>query len=147
MIRSASHADIQRLIELATLLHATSSYCAMAFDPVKTGQFFGELIDGQGVVFVVEVDGVIVGGMAGGIIDQWFSHELIAYEYAVFVEPKRRHGLIAMKLINAFSEWARIKGARQMQMGIFTAVNVEGTGRLYESAGFRLFGPTYVKDI
>lgn len=147
MIRAARHSDIPRIIELGTILHATTSYATQDFDADKVGSFMSDLIAGAGVVFVAEVDGVLVGGMAGGIVDQWFNNDLIAYDYSIFVEPGRRNGVIAMRLIRAFEEWARINGAKQIHMGIGTAVNVEGTSRLYESLGLKHFGPLHIKEL
>lgn len=147
MIRPATADDIPRIIELGTLLHATSSYSKLAFVPAKAAAFMQALMERDGVVFVAEIDGVVVGGMAGGVVDQWFSDELIAYDFSIFVEPKRRNGLIAIKLMRAFEEWARIKGAKQVHMGIGTDINVEGTSRLYEHMGFRHFGPLFVKEL
>ncbi len=147
MIRPATHADIPRIIELGTLLHATSSYALLRFDAGKAERFIRQLIDGVGVVFVAEVDGVVVGGMAGAVTEQWFSDDLIAYDYSVFIEPSRRNGVLAVKLIRTFEEWARIKGAKYLHMGIATNVNVEGTTRLYEAMGMQFSGPLFTKEI
>ena len=147
MIRPAKHSDVPRLIELGTLLHPTTSYSTMNFCPVKSAAFLHELINGQGVVFVAEVRGEVVGGMAGGVIDQWFSNDLIAYDYSLFVEPSKRNGVIAVRLIQTFKEWAKLKGAKQIYMGIGTGVSVEGTTRLYESQGLRNIGPLLMMEI
>lgn len=147
MIRPARHSDVPRLIELGTLLHATTSYSTMSFCPDKSAAFLHELINGQGVVFVAEVRGEVVGGMAGAVTDQWFSNDLIAYDYSLFVEPAKRNGVIAIRLIQSFKEWAKIKGAKQIYMGIGTGVSVEGTTRLYESQGLRNIGPLLMMEI
>lgn len=147
MIRPAKHSDVPRLIELGTLLHATTSYSTMSFCPDKSAAFLHELINGQGVVFVAEVRGEVVGGMAGGVVDQWFSNDLIAYDYSLFVEPSKRNGVIAIRLIQTFKEWAKLKGAKQIYMGIGTGVSVEGTTRLYESQGLRSIGPLLMMEI
>ena len=147
MIRPAKHSDVPRLIELGTLLHATTRYSTMSFCPDKSAAFLHELINGQGVVFVAEVRGEVVGGMAGAVTDQWFSNDLIAYDYSLFVEPSKRNGVIALRLIQSFKEWAKIKGAKQIYMGIGTGVSVEGTTRLYESQGLRNIGPLLMMEI
>lgn len=147
MIRPAKHSDVPRLIELGTLLHATTSYSTMNFCPDKSATFLHELINGQGVVFVAEVRGEVVGGMAGAVTDQWFSNDLIAYDYSLFVEPSKRNGVIAVRLIQTFKEWAKLKGAKQIYMGIGTGVSVEGTSRLYESQGLRNIGPLLMMEI
>lgn len=147
MIRAATPADIPRIIEIGITLHATTAYASQPYVHEKAAAFLLQLIEGEGVVFVAEVDGQVIGAMAGGIVDQWFSHDLIAYDYSVFVLPSHRHGITALRLIKAFVAWARIKGAKQVQMGICTGVNVEGISRLYESAGFRLLGPLYAMEL
>lgn len=147
MIRPAKHSDVPRLIELGTLLHDTSNYRSMAFSPSKSADFLHSLINGLGVVFVAEVDGEVIGGMAGGVTDQWFSDDLIAYDYSIFIEPGRRSGITARRLILAFEAWAIIKGAKQLHMGIGTGINVEGTVRLYQSCGLNHFGPLMMKEL
>ncbi|MBD9459116.1 GNAT family N-acetyltransferase [Pseudomonas sp. PDM05] len=148
MIRPAKHSDVPRLIELGTLLHATTSYSTMSFCPDKSAAFLHELINGQqGVAFVAEIRGEVVGGLVAGVIDQWFSNDLIAYDYTLFIDPSKRHGITAIRLIQAFKEWAKIKGAKQIYMGIGTGVSVEGTTELYQSQGFRNIGPLLMMEI
>lgn len=148
MIRAAKHSDVPRLVELGTMLHQISSYSTLNFSAEKTAAFLHELINGQGgVVFVAEINGEIVGGMAGGIVDQWFSDDLIAYDYSIFIEPSRRSGFTARRLVLAFVEWSRLRGARHVQLGIGTKLNVEGTSKLYQSLGFEVFAPLFQKEI
>ena len=148
MIRAAKHSDVPRLIELGSMLHDISSYSTQPHNAEKSAAFLHELINGQnGVVFAAEIDGVVVGGMAGGIVDQWFNDDLIAYDYSIFIEPSRRSGITAVRLVKAFEEWARIKGAKIVQLGIGTKLNVEGTSKLYQSLGFEVFAPLFQKEI
>lgn len=147
MIRPAKHSDVPRLIELGILLHATSSYRNLNFSHDKAANFLHSLINGVGVVFVAEIDGVVVGGIAGALTDQWFSDDLIAYDYSLFIDPAKRHGITARRLILAFESWATIKGAKQLHMGIGTGINVEGTVRLYQSCGLNHFGPLMMKEL
>lgn len=147
MIRVATPDDIPRIIELGITLHATTSYASQPYVHEKAAAHLRELIAGAGVVFVADIGGEVVGAMAGGIVDQWFNHELVAYDYSIFVEPSHRHGITALRLVRAFVEWARLKGATRVEMGICTGVNVEGVGRLYEHAGFHLAGPLYAQEL
>lgn len=147
MIRAATKGDVNRLVELAALLHSTSNYARGGFSPEKVRSFLGQQIDGDGVVFVAEVGADVVGGLVGGLTDEWFSDELVAFDYSLFVDPKRRSGLLAIKLLRAFEHWARARGAVRIQMGIGTGVQVAGTSRLYESLGFEFFGPMFTKEL
>lgn len=147
MIRAATHDDIPRLVELGQLLHDSSSYAGSGIKPEKIADLLGQLIDGLGVVFAAEVDGEVVGGFAGAITEQWFSDDLIAFDYSLFIEPSKRQGLTALKLVLAFQNWAKAKGAKEIRMGITTGMNVEGTSRLYRHLGFEYVGPLFRMEI
>lgn len=137
MIRPATYADIPRIVALGHLLHDESSYRTLSFDPVKVSDFLASLIAGAGVVFVAERNNEVIGGMAGGCGEHWFTQDLVAFDYSVFIEPGKRHGITASKLIRAFVEWAKLRGAKQVNVGITTNINVEATSRLYKYNGFQ----------
>lgn len=137
MIRPATTDDIPRIVELAELLHSTSTYACMIFDGGLVASFMEQLISGTGVVFLAEIDGVVVGGFAGGITEQWFSPDLLAFDYSFFIEPAHRSGFTAIKLARAFINWAKAMGAKHIQIGITTGINLEGTSRFYRALGFK----------
>lgn len=147
MIRPATPDDIPRLVELGRLLHSTSRYADQAYDDGIAGGFFEQLISGVGVVFVAERDCVVIGGLAGGITEQWFSTELLAFDYSFFIEPGARHGITATRLVNAFTHWAKARGANRVQIGITTGINVEGTARFYRAQGFEDAGLFFEKAL
>lgn len=147
MIRPATHDDIPRLVELGAILHATSSYAGTALSPEKVATFLGQLIDGAGVVFAAEVSGQVVGGFAGAVTEQWFNNDLIAYDYTLFVEPGKRQGMVAIKLILAFQEWAKAMGAKEVHMGITTGIRKDSTAKLYRRLGFEYRGPLFFMEL
>lgn len=147
MIRPARYSDIPRILELGQIMHQVTDYSTRPFDPEQAGQFMATLIDGAGVIFLAEVDGEVIGGMAGAMGGNWFNDELFAYEIALFVDPKRRNGITAVKLIRAFIRWAEIKGAKRIQAGITTGRGVEGIAKLYRSLGFSSANPMFEMEI
>lgn len=147
MIRTATHEDIQRIVELGEVLHKTSSFADLPFDQDKVSALMRNLIDGQGVIFVSEVDGVVIGGIAGGVVEMWFCDKRIGFDYSFFIHPDYRGGMSAPRLIIAFTEWAKLNGAIEVHMGITTGIHVEATSRLYEKMGFKLAGPLYKKEL
>lgn len=133
--------DAPELVRLGQMLHDTSSYASQPYDPAKVETFLlGLSAVDQGVVYVADVDGRIVGGMAGGIVDQWFADYKTAFDYSVFVDPKHRNGLVSLKLLHAFFEWAKIKGADEIRLGITTGLHLQGTSELYRWLGFEYSG-------
>lgn len=147
MIRPATLADIPRLIELGRLLHEFSSYAALRFVPTRVAETLEKLIGGEGVVFVSERDGVVVGGLAGGLTQHWFSDELVAFDYSLFVDPQARNGITAAKLVAAFVEWGRLRGARTVCMGITTGLDVERTARFYRALGLQDAGLLFRMEV
>lgn len=145
MIRTATHDDIPRILELGHLLHTTSAYAALPFDERKVETLIGGLIDGQGVVFVSDYDGKITGGLAGGLTEYWFCDERVAFDYSFFIHPEYRGGMTAVRLMVAFFEWSRLRGAKEVHMGITTGINTEAVSSLYEKMGMTKVGPLFKK--
>lgn len=147
MIRVATVDDIPRLVELGRMLHSTSRYASHSYDDGAVASFMEQQIDGAGVIFVAERDGVVIGTLLGGITEQWFSADLLAFEYAFFVEPSARHGITSARLLKAFTTWAELRGAKHVQIGLTTDLCVEGTSRFYRSHGFEDAGLFFEKAL
>lgn len=147
MIRPAHYSDIPRILELGAIMHQVTDYASLPYDQERAGQFMASLIGGAGVVFLAEIGGEVVGGIAGALGENWFNDERFAFEIAFFLDPKRRHGITAMKLIRAFVRWAELRGAKRVEAGITTGRGVEGIARLYRSAGFTSANPMFQLEI
>lgn len=116
-------------------MHAISTYAGIAYSAEKVSRSLLELIDGQGVVFVAERGGEIVGGIAGYVTEYWFSDEFLGVDSTLLIKPDRANGITALRLIAAFRAWCAAKGARQMKLGITTGIHVDTTEKLYQVAG------------
>lgn len=147
MIRAAHLSDVPAIVEIGAVLHCTSSYRDIPFNRAKVAALMQSLINGAGVVFVAERDGQVVGGIAGGVAEHWFSDELLGFEYSFFVLPEARHGLIATKLLIAMRTWCKAKGAKSLRIGITTGINVDGTARFYRSMGFMDAGQLFQGEL
>lgn len=147
MIRVATLEDVPSLVELGKLLHDTSSYSALGYDPEKVERQVQALINGAGGVFVADRDSKVIGFIGGALTEHWFSGDKVAFDYSFFVHPHYRHGVIAVRLIRAFETWAVNNGARQIRMGVTTAINIEGTSRLFKAMGFDEAGALFSKEV
>lgn len=151
MIRVAEEKDIETIVEFGQKLHIESSYSKGSYVCDKVRALMAGLIGSEyGVVFVSEVGGRVVGGIAGGVTEHWFSNDLHAFDYSFYVLPDYRGGSSAFRLLLAFEEWARAKGAIEIDIGITTGIHEDKTQRFYEKMGFvqtgRLFGKTLEVD-
>lgn len=142
MIRAAAASDLPRLVELGAQMHAESPrYSRLAFDRARTAVTLAQLLESDdGFLYVAEHDGLVVGGLAGIASAHWCSHEKVATDLALFVEPAHRGGLEALRLVRTFIAWAGTRGARIVQLGVTTGIHVEQTARLYERIGLRQCG-------
>lgn len=141
-IRRANPADIADILALGRKMHAESWYAYLPFDEQKVLAAI-ELVMRGGFLAVYEVDGVIAGGMAGILTEFWFSREQMATDLALFIEPGRRGGIAASRLVQAFIVWARDAGAQEVSLAISTGVRAQETGDLFEAMGLRRVGGVY----
>lgn len=147
MIRPAKLSDVARIVEIGAALHVESDYRDISYNHQKVAALMESLIQGGGVVFVAEKSGEVVGGIAGGVTEHWFSDELTGFEYSFFVLPEHRHGLVAMKLLLAMKAWCKAMGAKTLRIGITTGINTEGTARFYRHMGFRDAGNLFEMEL
>ena len=143
-IRKATSDDLNRLVEMGALMHAESpTFRGMAFDPWKLHAAIARILDSEtGFAMVYEAGGRIVGAMVGMIFQHWFSPDLMASDMALFVEPEHRGGMGAVRLLNAYADWAEDNGAApgMTWFGITTGVEPEMTEKLCERLGWRRVG-------
>lgn len=147
MIRSAKLEDVAHLVDLGALMHAESpNYRDIPFSREKVALQLTHLITRDGVVFVSEKDGVVGGGIAGGVTEYWFSLEKFGFEYAFFLTQEARHGITAIRLQRAFKAWCRLQGVKHFIMGTSTGIATEGTTKFFEATGMALTGHVYTGE-
>lgn len=141
-LRPAVHTDIEAIIALGRRMHAESPrFSLMTFDADKVFVLLSNAIrDDRYFLQVAEQDGVLVGGFAGVMAAHWFSTDQVAQDMAVFVDPGKRGSIVAARLVKSFIEWARGRGAKQINLGISTGVMVEQTANLYRALGLKQYG-------
>lgn len=144
IIRPANQDDINALLKLGASFHSETRFSARAYSPYKTALFLAEIIKRPlGCLLVAEREGQIIGGVAGYAIADWFTTELVATEYALFLEQDKRGGALVMRLIKDFIKWADEKGIKRKHIGIVTGINQERTERIYKRLGGEKIGVLY----
>ncbi|MDA5547377.1 GNAT family N-acetyltransferase [Yersinia massiliensis] len=148
MIRPATIDDIPALVALGARMHRESRYVTFSFNEDKCAALAVSLINAEfGVVLVVEESDQLVGWVAGGIGEQYFSHERMAFEYGVFIAAEHRGGTAGYRLVKAFIDWAKNHGAAVINMGITTGVHENRTGELYQRLGLARTGSLYSMEV
>jgi len=143
MIRPAIYSDLEPLIYLGYEMHQESRFSELDYNVEKVAHLFTLAVDSEDYLFlVVEVDCRVVGGFIGYVSPHWFSDDLMAGDFALFVKKEFRGQRSSLKLAKQYAEWAKSKGVKPefITAGISTGVNVQETEKLYSLCGFEKFG-------
>lgn len=137
-IRVAKLEDLPRILDLGEALHHESPrWSRLKFSRDKAGAYITSLIDEpNGVVFLAERDGVIVGGIAGMVAPHWCSDDLLGYEVSLFMDGGARGTMAPARLICALEAWCGLRGALWTTAGTSTGLDPERTAGLYETLGW-----------
>lgn len=97
------------------------------------------------IFLVAELGGKIVGLIDGVIIENILHKEKVAYLDHVCVDEKHRRKAIGTKLIDEFSERAKLKGAKFIKLNAFEN-NIKAVN-LYKKYGFAEYSIFYMKKM
>jgi L-amino acid N-acyltransferase YncA len=147
IIRDANIDDVVILIELGKILHNESDrYRNIKFSEEKAFQVISNLINmDNGIVVVAEDHNGIVGMIGGMVGEHFFSHDLYACEFSVYVHPNKRGAMASVRMIKEFERQAIALGAKEMVLGISTDIDVDRTSKLYGKLGYKQYGVTTIK--
>ena len=140
-VRSAKLPDVPALVALGQeFISEAPNYSSRKFDANALRQNLESVVNGQGVIFVVEAGTEIVGGIVCLTTKDWFNDDVIAFEQVFYISPTYRTTQASFLLIDAFIAWSKNMGASRIQCGTTTGVNTRGCIRLYERFGFTKYG-------
>ena len=140
-VRTAKLPDVPALVALGQeFIKEAPNYQNRPYMAEKAAEHFSHLINGGGVIFIVEQDQEIMGGFAGRIGGDWFNKTKIAFDDVMYVKPEFRKTRAAYVLIQTFIGWAAAMGVNRIQCGTTTGVESRACIRLYEHFGFTQYG-------
>lgn len=137
-IRVATMEDLPRILVLGEMLHKESPrWSRMSFNRAKAAEYIANLIvQPNGVVFLAERGGQVVGGIAGMVAPHWCSDDLLGYEVSLFMDEGARGTMVPARLICALEAWCGMRGALWTTAGTSTGLDPERTAGLYETLGW-----------
>lgn len=149
IIRPATEADVPRVLELSEGIFNESVYArTCTYSPEKVAHLVTQLMlpnPDRWFLCLAENDGITIGMYAGFLTEYYFSQDLMAVDMALFVDPSKRGGLAAVKLVQAFEEWAFARGAKEVCPATSTMVAPERTAMLYQFLGYDIVGNMFKK--
>lgn len=140
-IRQATQADIDMLTIFANKMVDTT-----LFTHISKERIAKILSVPTAVVFVAEAK-EIVGFICGALHEQFFTQQKFASDMALFVEDQHRGSSAAFRLIKAFENWAKEKGASHVWLGQSVGQNIDNTTSFYTRLGYTLAGVNTVKEL
>lgn len=147
-IRVAALADMPTLLMFGeSFVQESPNYQNREFIADQAQKHFEGLINGQGVIFVIEHQEKVIAGFAGSIGKDWFNNQKIAIDHVMYVLPEFRKTRAAYLLIQTFIGWAVGMGANRIQCGTTTDVESKSCIRLYEHFGFKQYGTVLDMEI
>ncbi len=148
-IRRATGEDKETLLELGRDMHAESPrFSKLRYNDAKAASLFDMLVDNpNGIVLLAEDGDKIIGMMAGFASPHFFSFQLFASDFVLYIDPAHRGGTTAMRLIKNFEQWAIELGVAEIVLGVSTEVNAERTAEMYQRLGYEKSGITVIKRV
>jgi hypothetical protein len=125
LIRRATEADLDRIVELGAAFHGYSPYREIAFDPEGFREFAAKLVEG-GAVFLSD------DGMIGGCLVPLYFNPAVVMGAELFWWA----GKTGKALREAFEGWARDEGAQGVQFSGLTDQREETIRKVFARAGY-----------
>jgi L-amino acid N-acyltransferase YncA len=142
-LRLATLADLDSMAAMGESMHAESTYAELHYSRDRVKEVLGALIDKSQFVIVAEdTNGALVAAMAGSVSTCWFGDDAVASDLALFIAPAHRGGMLVVRMVKAFVQWAQMAGAKQIRPGVTTGSEV--AERIYSHLGFERCGASFV---
>ena len=150
-IRFAGPDDKEALIALALENQAEIAHSNISVYRQRVDEALNALLvlnQGTHVLMVAEtIEGKLAAGLMGCVERYYYSDELQAQLIQWYLRPAYRGTSIAPRLVKAFVEWAKSRGASEVFMGISSGIHVQQTDRMMRKLGFAHMGGNYAVNL
>lgn len=150
-IRFATIKDKEKLIELALENQAEIDFCSINVNRQRVDESLHGLFHlnpGTHVLMVAEtVDGKLAAGLLGCIERYFYSDELQAQLIQWYLRSEFRGTSIAPRLVKAFVNWAKSRGASEVFIGITSGIKTQQSDLLMRKLGFVHLGGNYAVNL
>jgi hypothetical protein len=143
-----TEADARNVVELGRESFQLTRMSGHPFDEERALALARKGMAGGSAVLLVARRGTEdVGFAAGQIGAALFSAARTATVVAFYVRPSVLNGEAALKLIQAFRNWAEAAKADEIQLHVTSGVKMAETDRFMRRIGFRQTGGNYVQEL
>ena len=146
-IRFSKPEDTQSILALGQKMMEESRFADQKFNPEKTLKLIARMMDRQPdtdcILLAEREDGIIVGMLAGYIMDFFFCDGYVAQDRVYYVLPEYRGSSAAFKLILAFRRWAESKKVTELSINMSVAIDMERFNKFMTHLGFSCCGSNF----
>ena len=88
-----------------------------------------------------------VGFFMGYLTRYFFGPGRMATELAWYVTPEKRGSMAGVRLLSAFRQWGKNKGAKEICVGVSTGTDLDRTEQLLKKSGFVKVGGIFKETV
>ena len=142
ILRRAELADMPDVLGMAHRFHAESPvHNWLPFDHDQVRQLVTNAIDDPTwLPLVVYSDGELVGMAMMVLLPTFFGPALECVDLTFYVDPGRRGGIAAARMLEAIVGWAADSGAQRVTIAPNTGIEPAKVIRFFERSGFSSVG-------
>jgi hypothetical protein len=148
MIRFATADDEEAILGMAKEFAAFSPYAEIAVIDDDDLRSTIKWCINNGRIFVADNGGKPIGMLVAVLAPLWYAPKtLVAIEMAWWINAEHRRGTAAIRLVQAFEQWAREKGATAICMSNLEVENANAVSGMLNRMGYNRTEQTHTKRI
>lgn len=143
-IREAAIHEIPAIVDFMRQFETESKH--IRIEPVYATRMYTNMVkSGVAHMFIMDDDGVMIGGIGCIVSPDLMNGDLMAIETYWFVSPDHRgHGI---RLVSYLEQWAREHGCKSIAMIHLTDSHPKRLELLYQRRGYIAIETHYVKEL
>jgi len=146
-IRPITNDDFNIIMENMIKFHQESSFKGLDLSMVKCNEILRRCVEDEDYFgAIAEDDGVFCGIFIGYYCPYYFGDDLLARDLLLYVPLDKRNGRSAIRLVRSFENWARIKGCKNVQVGVSTGIDDDRIVAFYQKIGYSYKGTLLQKE-
>jgi hypothetical protein len=148
MIRLATANDEEAILAMAQEFISFSPYADFASTTDDELRATIKWCMSNATIFVAENGGTLIGMLVAVIAPMWYAPTaLVASEMAWWINTEHRRGTAAIRLVQAFENWARENGAIAVCMSNLQVDNANAVCGMLNRMGYNRTEQTHTKRI
>lgn len=141
--------DALELVELGRTFHKESRFSKGPYNEEAIWKLLKTVVKNPETFYISfyrNIDNKIVGFILGQLTEEFFTGTLLAKDLSMFVDKEHRGSFIFVKLLKAFENWAKDKGAQKMMLFHATGIGSEKASSLFTRLGYAQYGFIFDKE-